>query len=177
MDCQAGSGRRNKGQVESSLSSHGSIWPAHHFAARLPQERVSARHRISGASLLFLRHAVLPRRTSSAAGLTGAHPGARLLAVWSCPCQLRVDSGHLLQRQVVLDSSASHGRLDLWSLCKPQPLRRPDGDAGSDSPGVVADQAGIQQDSRRRRRRGRASWWAPFFFPDRAAACSRLSPN
>ena len=115
VDRQAGSGRRNEDPVESAVSSHGRIRPAHRFATRLPQERVSARHGISGAPLLFLCPAVLPRRANPASGLPGAHARAGLFAVWSRPGQLCVDPGHLLQRQVVLDSAAPHGRLDLRS--------------------------------------------------------------
>ncbi len=71
-------------------------------------------------------------------------------AGWLC-----VDPGHLLERQVVLASAAPHGRLDLWSLCKPQPLRRFDGNAGSHSAGVVADAAGFQPRPAPRQRRRR----------------------
>ena len=40
--------------VESLFSSHGGIWPAHHFAARFPHERISARHGVAGAFVLSL---------------------------------------------------------------------------------------------------------------------------
>ena len=101
--------------------------------------RISAYpHDTASLALLYFSYAMLCFLAGQTL-LRGAQ--ARTLAVGFFAVRSRAghlcaDLWSLLERQVVLASTAPRWRLDLRSLRKPQPLRRLDGDAGPHSPGA-----------------------------------------
>ena len=91
------------------------------IVSQLVFRRSAYPHDTASLALLYFSYAVLCFLAGQAL-LRGSQ--ARTLAVvfsliWRCAGQLFVDPGYFLQRQVVLDSAAPHGRLDLRSLRKP----------------------------------------------------------
>src|SRR5579872_7486681 len=120
-------------QKQPLVSTDVAFWRSDSVAARNWAHRLSRRNLFLSPALLRIRSFIVSGSSMPAPNRAAQEIGLGSFRIRFCPRRICLTSGHYGKRQTLLAKSSSIRRLDLWTLRKPQPLRRTDGNADSDS--------------------------------------------